>query len=204
LRGPCSSGGRLLELAAVVLLVLVVPRVLARSSLGRQSCGPRCLVFSARCLGYKADLGEAAHWSGTDEREGTSFAGLMRAANGIGLEARAYRLGLQHLSRITPQCPGIAYVDGDHFVVVWTDRAGSLHWIDPPFEDRLISHVAFGRRWGGAILVVSRPGEQPRWPSPARWIAGALFLLAAALGGWDIGEALARRSRSASAGAPAA
>jgi len=40
----------------------------------------------------------------------------------------------------------------------------------------------FGRRWNGAVLVVSRPGEQPTWePAHLRWaLAPAAVLLLAA------------------------
>jgi ABC-type bacteriocin/lantibiotic exporter with double-glycine peptidase domain len=183
-------------------LAALLPGSIAQGSqteADRHLCGPRCLAFCARWLGHEAPVRQLAAATGADRRTGTDLGSLLDAAERLGLEARAYRLELPHLRRVTPRCPGIAHVDGDHFVVVWTDSDGDLHWIEPPIEDRVMSYQAFGRRWSGAILVVSRPGEQPTWPRPARWISGALFLVAAALCGWKLGRAVRRRTRTGAA-----
>lgn len=168
----------------------------ARVMQDRYLCGPRCLVFCARWLGYDADVPRAVALADTDRRRGTTLNGLVLAAREFGLEARPWRLGLKHVGRITARCPGIAHVDGDHFVVVWTDGRGDLHWIEPPTLDRIVTREDFGRRWSGAIVILSRHGQQPRWTYPSRWLASALLLAAGAIGGWKIGKTMKRRQLS--------
>lgn len=94
-----------------------------------------------------------------------------------------YSLDLEDLLSINPATPAIAHVDGNHFVVVWTDHEGELTVVDPPAEPYTQALTQFGRRWNGAAVVVSRPGEQPHWGLPYVGLsfvaAGAVLLLAA-------------------------
>lgn len=133
----------------------------------------------------EADVGRVAQMAGLDPISGTSFAGLARAAAELGLEARCYRLRLKDLRRVTARTPGIAHVGGDHFVVVWTSGRNEVAILRPPLVSRHARLRNFGRRWNGALLVVSRPGEQPAWrPHYLRWAPAlaAVMLFGAAWG----------------------
>jgi ABC-type bacteriocin/lantibiotic exporter with double-glycine peptidase domain len=157
-------------------------------------CGPLCLTFCARWLGVVADLDQVARDAGSDPTAGTSLAGLLKASGKLGLEGRAYRLRLGDLSRVTSKTPGIAHMDGSHFVVVWMDEPDQVTVVQPPVGVRRMSLSAFGRRWNGAILVVSRPGEQPRWSAArAWWAVGVGVLLLLVLGGMAAARAGGRR-----------
>jgi len=70
---------------------------------------------------------------------------------------------------------------------------------EPSLKVARISPRAFGRRWGGDILVVSLPGRQPRWP--IRWslvLRSAAWALAL-LVGWTM---ISRMRRCRCQGAP--
>lgn len=149
----------------------------------KRLCGPACVTFCARWLGTDAEtvavaqLAEAA-------AAGTSLRGLEEAAATLGLEAKSYILKLRHLRSVGASTPGIARVDGDHFVVVWMPEReeDTVMVVDPPHTVEKVSLAAFGQRWNGAILVVSRPGEQPRWPLvSAPWVVACCAVLVVGL-----------------------
>jgi ABC-type bacteriocin/lantibiotic exporter with double-glycine peptidase domain len=183
-----ESARRHLRLAGVLLAVLAFPQVtlaagpLTPAQSAESLCGPLCLTFCAKWLGVEADLSKVALAAHTDPLEGTSFAGLKEAAAGLGLEGRCYRLGLADLRRVTASTPAIAHVDGYHFVVAWMETPDEVTMVQPPFAVRRTGLRSFGRRWDGALLVLSRPGGQPSfgWPLLARIALGAEA--AAALG----------------------
>ena len=147
-------------------------------------CGPLCLTFCAMWLGVPANLDQVALAAGTDYPTGTSFAGLTKAAAALGLKARPYRLRLDDLRAVTSAAPGIAHVDGDHFVVVWMAGPNQVMTIQPPLGSQKTTLYSFGRHWDGAILIVSRPGDQPSFglPAPYRWAAIAAGAILLALG----------------------
>lgn len=157
-------------------------------------CGPLCLTFCARWLGDDAQVEAMARLAGTDRLKGTSLAGLARAGRALGLEARHYRLRLSHLKRVTSRTPAIAHVDRNHFVVVWTDASGQVTVVQPPGRSDRMSLGEFGRRWNGALLVLSRPGGQPAWSVvPDTWVlCGAV--LVGLVGSWLLTRS-ARASR---------
>ena len=160
-------------------------------------CGPFSLVFCARWLGQAADWGHVLDSCDVTLDTGTSFGSLAAAAGHLGLEGRCYQLELDDLRSVSPMTPAVAHVDGNHFVVVWMQdkHRDEVTVLDPPFR---ISHMIlrdFGRRWDGALLVVSRPGEQPHFAPRFRWergIAAGATLAALAL----LGQAVVARRRS--------
>jgi len=180
--GEPSGRAAMCILCALLLLACCLiggPCPRAEAASARQKldklCGPLCLTFCARWLGAEADVRQLAELAGTDET-GASMAGLAKAAEALGLEARAYRLGLGDLHRLTARTPGIAHVDGNHFVVAWMDAADEVTLVRPPRSSERTALRSFGRHWDGAILVVTRPGEQPRWPRPL-WHYGTAAVL---------------------------
>ena len=131
----------------------------------KRLCGPACVVFCARWLGVQTDTVAVAELAKTTD-EGTSLGGLAEAVTALGLEGRNYSLGLRHLRYVSTRTPGIAHVDGDHFVVAWmpSRKEDAVMVVDPPNTVEKMSLATFAQRWTGAILIVSRPGQQPRWP----------------------------------------
>ncbi|MFO8008452.1 MAG: cysteine peptidase family C39 domain-containing protein [Candidatus Brocadiia bacterium] len=152
-------------------------------------CGPLCLTFCARRLGVEANVRQVAALSDMDE-SGASMAGLQNAAQQLGLEARAVKLRLGDLRKITAETPAIAHVDGDHFVVAYMGSDGRVIVAEPPTKWSRVSPEEFGRRWSGAALIVSRPGQQPQFAAlwPYVLLAGGVAMVGAALWLWRHGR----------------
>jgi ABC-type bacteriocin/lantibiotic exporter with double-glycine peptidase domain len=173
---PGAARGLTLGLGVLLALLCFARHAAAAREHDAALCGPRCLAFAAEWLGLPASVPDLSRLAGTDHVTGTSLAGLERAAAAVGLEARPYRLRLKDLCRVIARTPAIALVDGDHFYVVWAEPGGGVRVVEPPQGSWHTSTHAFGRRFGGVVLVVSLPGEQPRFRSPALPLAAVLFL----------------------------
>ena len=148
----------------------------------KRLCGPACVAFCARWLGIGADPMAVAKLAKTTD-EGASLRGLETAVTALGLEGKSYDLSLKQLRNVGPATPGIAHVGGDHFVIVWmpTREGDTVMVVDPPRTVEKVSLAAFAQRWTGAILIVSRPGQQPRWPLlPGPWVVACCAALGAA------------------------
>jgi ABC-type bacteriocin/lantibiotic exporter with double-glycine peptidase domain len=184
---------RLFTVAAscAVALAAVSAQAAGASAHDDRLCGPLCMAFCAEWLGVEANVQHLAKLVGAARGEGSSLAALQRAGEELGLEARPYAMRLGHLKRLTGRTPGIAHVDGNHFVVAWWDR-GRVLVADPPRGIERVTPTDFGRRWNGAILVVSRPGETPSWRPWWLWGAMAAGTLVLA---WLGGSTLARVRR---------
>ena len=175
------------KLAIALFALAVTPaiawaaQVLTETQKLENLCGPLCLTFCAKWLGLQANLDQVALTAGTDLPTGTSFAGLMRAATDLRLEARACQLRLEHLRCATSATPAIAHVDGDHFVVVWMAGPDEVTTIQPPLGSQRMSLRSFGRHWDGALLIVSRPHEQPAFGFVGPYRYGAVAAGAAML-----------------------
>lgn len=119
----------------------------------RYECGAVALQMLLRQRGVERDLDELKTQAGTGER-GTSLLGLKQAAAAQGLHAQALRVGAKELSRVP--LPAIAFVDGDHFVLVAELRDdGRLVVLDPARGRLLYDAGSFGGRWRGELLVVT-------------------------------------------------
>ena len=148
----------------------------------KRLCGPACVAFCARWLGVEAETMDVAKLAETTDK-GTSLRGLETAVTALGLEGKSYDLSLKQLRNVGPATPGIAHVGGDHFVIVWmpTREGDTVMVVDPPRTVEKVSLAAFAQRWTGAILIVSRPGQQPRWPLlPGPWVVACCAALGAA------------------------
>ena len=146
-------------------------------------CGPACVAFCARWLGVDADTMAVAELAKTTAK-GVSLRGLETAVTVLGLEGRSHGLRLRQLRNVGPTTPGIALVEGDRPVVVWMPNRedDSVVVVDPPQTVEKVSLAAFGQRWSGAILIVSRPGEQPHWPlASGPWAAACCAVLGVGL-----------------------
>jgi predicted double-glycine peptidase len=112
-------------------------------------CGAAALAMVLGSLGRPADLDVL-------ERElligprGVSMLALKDTAERHGLEAAGLRVDWKGLGRLP--LPAIAFVQGDHFVVLL--RAGSSHVeLADPARGRLrLTRRAFERRWRGEVL----------------------------------------------------
>jgi ABC-type bacteriocin/lantibiotic exporter with double-glycine peptidase domain len=93
---------------------------------------------------------------------GTSMLALQDAARRRGLDAAGWRMSWAGLSSMS--LPAIAFVDGDHFVVVLRADPASVEIADPARGRLRLSRRAFARRWRGEVLAFSpiRKTEEKR------------------------------------------
>jgi len=186
------------------IYLLVLPVLAAGYVGGRQApvpaqcpdnlCGPVCLTFCARWLGISAITVDQVVALTRGDRTATSLAALERAAVELQLEAECYKPGLEEFGRVTSATPGIAHVDGSHFVVAWTTAEGDVRVVEPLGRSYQIELREFGRRWNGVVLVISPPGQQPAWPLPA----GVWVLVGTAFGMLGLGWFTSRTDRQES------
>lgn len=115
-------------------------------------CGIVALQMLLRQKGIESPLEELRAQAGTSER-GTTLLGLKSAATAHGLDAQALRVSGNDLAQVP--LPAIAFVDGDHYVVVSDRRGdGGIVVLDPARGKLLYDDASFGKRWGGEVLVV--------------------------------------------------
>lgn len=121
-------------------------------------CGPISLTLVARQLGMNISLKQVTEGLSLTP-QGVALSDLARAAQNIGLEAIPYRLSsTSMLTHLTRECPAIARIRGNHFVVVWAAGKGDVWLAEYPKALQRIPHSAFlGMNWHPTILVVKRP-----------------------------------------------
>lgn len=117
-------------------------------------CGPACLAMVSAWYGHRQSLADLRERAATD-RQGTSLAGLVRAAIEMGFRTRAVRA--QPAALPTLKLPAIAHwvEDGrSHFVVVYRYGKRSVTVGDPALGRRRLSRDAFETCWTRALLVL--------------------------------------------------
>lgn len=127
-------------------------------------CGVVCLKMALRRQGVNATL-EQLRVAAQQTSAGTSLLGLKRAAEARGVRASAWQLSGQDLARIP--LPAIAFIDGQHFVVVaGVDGDGGITVLDPARGRLRYRAESFYRHWQGETLLLGEftalaPGPHP-------------------------------------------
>ena len=117
----------------------------------KYDCGVVCLQMILRDRGITARLGEL-RLSAQTSYAGTSLLGLKRAADKYGVKASAWSLSQKDLQKI--ELPVIAFVDGNHFVVISSvSKDGILTILDPAGGRLQYSESSFARHWNGEALI---------------------------------------------------
>ena len=117
-------------------------------------CGPKCMLTICQKFGLKADIDELTRLSQSDEKNGTSLAGLCNAAKDKGLEAVGMKISAEELAGL--KVPAIAHLWTNHFVIVEADGTGRLKVTDPPNEAKLVSVEEFKKDFSSFALLVSK------------------------------------------------
>ena len=110
----------------------------------------------AAYYGERQSISQLRERSGTD-RQGTNLAGLIQAAEDIGLEARGIRTDIDGLSEVG--LPAVAHWSEDgrsHFVVLYRRSRRSTTIGDPAFGRRKLPIDEFQKHWTG-VLVLLKP-----------------------------------------------
>jgi ATP-binding cassette, subfamily C, bacteriocin exporter len=135
---------------------------------GVTDCGAACLVAVARYHGLPTTLSTVRHMAATD-RGGTTVYGLMRAAERIGLSARAVRATLEAMQ--TVPLPAIAHTTNErglhHYVVAVRVERDVVRVMDPAGgEYRRLSTAEFARIWSGVLVLLRPAGDLRAGPPP--------------------------------------
>jgi predicted double-glycine peptidase len=122
-------------------------------------CGAACLKTILAERGIERSLSHLRKTAGTT-RAGTSMRNLRLAAEGLGVESRSWLIAAKDLASLP--LPAIAFVNGNHFVVLRRHLARDLLEVDDPALGRLQWPISsFRRAWEGQVLVFA-----PTWVPP--------------------------------------
>ena len=117
----------------------------------QNDCAAACMKMVLAAHGIERDLA----WLETDlasRERGTSLHNMRLAAERQGLQARSWRLAPADLAQAP--LPAIAFINGDHFVVVRRLIDSKSIEVDDPALGRLHWPLkAFCKRWSGEILI---------------------------------------------------
>jgi len=117
-------------------------------------CGPRSLFAICELLGVETTLDKLCQLSSySEESPNTTMKGLYQASVETGLDAKGMKVSLDQLCRMNQ--PVIAFVSGNHFLVVERCVGDLLRILDPP-KIYLLRKTQFAKIWDRNILVISR------------------------------------------------
>ncbi|MDX2193460.1 MAG: peptidase domain-containing ABC transporter [Gemmatimonadales bacterium] len=145
-------------------------------------CGAACLAMVCRHFGREVSLArirELAHTS----VDGTSLRALVRAAEALGLAARAVRTDVATLERLP--VPAIVHWEGNHWVVLHHTDATHAWIADPALGPRRVPLEEFARRWTGfaALFDLTEAfAGAPEGARSGRWLLPFIRPFAGLLG----------------------
>ena len=116
-------------------------------------CGPKSLLAICKKYNISTTLDEICDLTGYEEQFGTTMRGLYQATNKKGLPAVPVETELEQLCSI--KTPSIAFVDGNHFLVIHGCKGDKITIQDPPAPSYSIQKEVFVKRWNGVALVFS-------------------------------------------------
>jgi ATP-binding cassette, subfamily C, bacteriocin exporter len=123
-------------------------------------CGAACLASVLAWYGLLFPLARIRQYAGTGKK-GTNLLGMIKAAENLGLLAKAVRVNEEYFDSIP--CPAIAHLNFQdrwfHFVVIYKISKNKVHIMDPASgELEKWTREKFIKNWSGIILLIS-PGE---------------------------------------------
>ena len=133
-------------------------------------CGAASLGMICRHFGRKVSLAKIRQLCHT-ATDGTSLKALVRAANELGLAARALKVSLRNLS-VMP-LPAIIHWEGNHWMVLYDVQRESVRVADPAMGLRKIPRKEFEQKWSGyaALFDYTIAFEKaPESKSSAAWV----------------------------------
>jgi RHS repeat-associated protein len=118
-------------------------------------CGPVALSMVLSHYGIKPEIKEIAKKS-EHSPEGTSFAGLAKAANYYGLDAKGYKLSYRNLNRLNlPLVVQLNHRQKDHFVTIEKISKKCVTYSDQQVSHQQLSIKEFNYQWTGYALALT-------------------------------------------------
>ncbi|MEW5767890.1 MAG: C39 family peptidase [bacterium] len=117
------------------------------------TCGPASLALAFKSLGVNVTEKEIAEKIPVSPL-GTSMLALADEAKMRGFKATGLKLTKKDLLRIKK--PVIAFINGNHFVVIVSNSRQELLLIDPSLGKVLIKKKDFFKIWDGYVMALER------------------------------------------------
>ncbi len=159
-------------------------------------CGAACLAMVARFYGRAVPLRLIRDLART-RTDGTTLAGITRAAQGMGLSARSVRVSKSRLDQMP--LPSVVHWEGNHWIVLYRVERGHVRVADPAKGLRRLPRPEFLAKWSGfASTVAHTPAfdDVPEtrtsmsWMTPMvrphRWPIAAAVVLAFVAAGLEL------------------
>lgn len=151
-------------------------------------CGPQSLLRICEILNAQTNLRELKKLSGFDPNRGTTMFGLKEAATYKGLTPKGVKSNLKALKKNRVPMPAIAYVDGNHFLVVESVQRDGVRIFDP--ADKYNPHLPWrelSEIWEGELLIFDVQGQpSTSEPVPLAFAPEAEYNFGEVLGGSEI------------------
>jgi ATP-binding cassette subfamily B protein len=149
-------------------------RRIRRMPLVRQTderdCGAAALATVCRHFGRRVSLARLRQLTHA-ETDGISLRALCRAAETLGLTARAVKVSRDRLEGMP--LPAIAHWEGNHWVVVYDVDATHVRVADPALGLRRVPRAEFATRWTGYAALFDYTeafAEAPEGRPSAAWL----------------------------------
>ena len=132
--------------------------------LDTMDCGPSCLEMIARYHGRKVSK-QLVRSLCQQDRQGTSLAGIARAAEALGFRTLAVKVSFEDLKQKAP-LPCIAFWPHGHFVVVHRIRGNFVYLADPAAGLTTYTRVEFEACWldtdqqNWGVILLLEPTKQ--------------------------------------------
>jgi ATP-binding cassette subfamily B protein len=140
------------------------------TQIDEMDCGAASLGMICRHFGRKVSLARIRQLCHT-ATDGTSLKALTRAANELGLAARALKVSLRNLP--TMPLPAIVHWEGNHWIVLYHVDQAFVRVADPALGLRKVPRREFEAKWTGyaALFDYTPAFEQAPESKPAlAWI----------------------------------
>ncbi|HET7707612.1 MAG TPA: peptidase domain-containing ABC transporter [Thermoanaerobaculia bacterium] len=134
-------------------------------------CGPAALAMICRHFGRKVGLGRIRRLCFTST-DGTSLKAICRAANELGLSARALKITPRNLPDMP--LPAIVHWEGNHWVVVLDVNEKRVRIADPATGIRNIARSEFETKWTGYAALFDYTeafADAPQSRTGLAWLA---------------------------------
>ena len=127
--------------------VLAVPHT---ATIANSDCGPRALLLVCQHLNTPATLAHLTQAAGTNG-EGTTLAGLEKAAKAVGLQADGVQVDRDALKQLNK--PAVSWLDGNHYVALLSVEGDTATIHDPNDASEKQVNVSDLLSHSGGILL---------------------------------------------------
>ena len=130
----------------------LTPAARRTATITSSDCGPRALLLVCHHLNTPATLANLTQAAGTNG-EGTTLAGLEKAAKAVGLQANGVQVDRDALKQLNK--PAVAWLDGNHYVALLSVD-GDLATIHDPNDasEKQVNVSDLLPRTGGILLTL--------------------------------------------------